>query len=155
MSLEQHVGRLSLPLTTLCFAALGSAVVCSLLKRFKNLKSSPPAIRILRGPKSHSFLWGSLGVVLGPSDPNRLSGWLDEFGSIFAFRSILGSQDILVADPKSMAFVLNRPMEFQRSPIANNFLKSIVGHGLLVAEGLAHKKQVSGPRRATGLRTRR
>lgn len=141
MPLEAYMGQPSLLTTTSCLAAFATALIYTLLKRSKH-RSTPPSIGTLRGPKADSFLWGSLPVVLGPSDRNKLAGWVDEFGAVFVFRSILGSQELVVADPKSMSFILNRPMEFQRSGLANGFLKSVVGHGLLAAEGLTHRRQV-------------
>lgn len=141
MPLERYMEELRLSIGTLCLAAIVSVLVYTSLRRSK-YPSTPPTIRTLRGPSPDSFLWGSLGVVLGPSDRGRLAGWLDEFGSVFVCRSVFGTRDILIADPKGMAFVLNRPMEFQRSSLVRNFLSSVIGPGLVVAEGPSHRKQV-------------
>lgn len=126
-------------------AAIIAATVATayiLHKAFKNSRKSY-STRSLRGPPSPSFLTGHQDAIID-YDIDQLEGWLKEYGSVFRIDSYFPfeSKGLCVVDPKAVAFITSRSLEFSKPRTVTQVLMSWGGLGLFTAEGEAHKKQV-------------
>ncbi|KAF8513726.1 cytochrome P450 [Hysterangium stoloniferum] len=98
-------------------------------------------LRVLPRPKSRSFLWGNLREAFDGNSSEKLTEWAEEHGPTFSFKSILNKDGLVTMDTKAMSYILNHSYEWQRPPQSRKALVELLGEGVLVAEGDAHKRQ--------------
>ncbi|KAG0045934.1 hypothetical protein BGZ83_008843 [Gryganskiella cystojenkinii] len=68
--------------------------------------------------------------------------WINQFGGIVMYRGFFGRQRILVADPKAIQHVFNtHSYNYEKPDRVKRLLGQVIGNGVLLAEGDAHKKQ--------------
>jgi len=68
--------------------------------------------------------------------------WIEEYGGIVRYRGFFGRQRILIADPKAIQHVFNtNSYNYIKPGRVIRILSAVIGHGVLLAEGDAHKKQ--------------
>jgi hypothetical protein len=86
----------AIPLVSVTFLY---TIVTSYL-RHRRLNNGTP----LRGPPSHSFLFGSRLFAMSSPDPDRIfEQWADEYGSVYRVADALGTTRVMIADPKALA----------------------------------------------------
>ncbi|EGG12968.1 cytochrome P450 monooxygenase [Melampsora larici-populina 98AG31] len=100
----------------------------------------------LPGPKNDSILFGNLGVTFGPEGGVRQ--WHKDFGNTLRMRGFFGQVHLSTIDPKALNHILvSRAYAYPKSEQTRRSLGSLVGHGLLFAEGETHtrQKRILGP----------
>ncbi|KAG8876579.1 hypothetical protein FRB97_004089 [Tulasnella sp. 331] len=126
-------------------AALGLALLGSIyimIKAVGAYLATPSAIHTLPGPKSSSWLSGNSETIRTPYHPNAtFESWIREYGTTFTTHGFFGSKEVFTSDTQAMAFVLNQPLDFPKQKVITNLLRTLTGEGLVVAEGLEHKRQ--------------
>ncbi|KAI9464900.1 cytochrome P450 [Boletus coccyginus] len=122
-------------------ATVASAAVWALL-RF--LRTSHRQLRTtqLRGPPSESFLYGVGKRILDPDNAGAAyEEWVREYGPVFTAPSTLGSDRIVLCDPKAIAhFYSKDTWTYIQTPLTKKLLESSVGKGLLSVHGEDHKR---------------
>lgn len=97
----------------------------------------------LRGPPSQSFLWGIRKYMSFSSDTiDMFEQWVNAYGPVFHLPSVLGSREVVLADPKALSHYYSKETTiYQKTTYLRLALEKIVGHGLLWAEGEDHRRQ--------------
>ncbi|KAI0032675.1 cytochrome P450 [Vararia minispora EC-137] len=105
----------------------------------KRLQGARSPLNVLRGPKSRSWLFGS---TAGINDPHRLmEDWVAEYGDTMVVEGLLGSRSLLTVDTTALHHVFSNARTFVRPPAARRTFDSVLGKGLLFAEGEQHRRQ--------------
>ncbi|KAJ6598486.1 cytochrome P450 [Mycena vulgaris] len=114
------------------------AVFYLLTRRLGRRRTTP-----LKGPASSNFFFGMLPLLLEAPDSGAIyEEWANEYGSVFAVPSILGSKKVVLTDPKAIIHFYNKETYgYVATPHARRFLQRLVGRGVLFAEGDSHKRQ--------------
>ncbi|KAI9513465.1 cytochrome P450 [Russula earlei] len=104
-------------------------------------------MRVLPGPKAVSWLTGSIprGVWEPDAQVNQLE-WTHQYGPVFRYHGLFMISKVITTDPRALNYILNTP-EFVKSEDGRQFLEGLLEKGVLVVEGLEHKKQrkIMGP----------
>lgn len=147
-SLLSHVSQLR---RSDVIALLSSATVLAfvgpalfkLSRAFLHQYRSP--LRLVPGPKSSNFFIGNLveiGDWIDVAESARTIGqWTETFGPIFKCKLFFNQNMLVLMDTKALNHVLSHPVEYEKPPLARKNLSSLLGQGLLVAEGDVHKQQ--------------
>ncbi|KAI8991429.1 cytochrome P450 [Mycotypha africana] len=104
-------------------------------------------LRKMPGPKKLSskflpFLGNYPEVVKEKETGQVMNKWAKQFGGILAFYGPWNRPRVLVTDDQLLKQVLTtREYDFVKTPEASRFLKGILGNGVLLAEGAAHRLQ--------------
>jgi len=82
----------------------------------------------LRGPPSKSLLFGLSNYVRKSPDSSVLhERWAEEYGSVYAVPTSLGSTQVMLADPKAIAsFFAQGTVTYVRPPGSRKFMKNLV-----------------------------
>jgi hypothetical protein len=82
----------------------------------------------LQGPPSKSFVFGHTMEIMGARSPADLyDGWAQTYGAVYRVRGPLGSDRIVLCDPKAIAhmFALDS-WKYSHTPLARRQLGSLV-----------------------------
>ncbi|KAJ7804509.1 cytochrome P450 [Mycena olivaceomarginata] len=125
---------MELPLYAIAFAALISVTVHLLFRQ----RSS---IRQIVGPPSPSWLFGhTLQLRLSPQYGDHEFQWLKQFGSVYRLKTCFGQDQLMVADPLALQYILNGSA-FERSGMLNVMVDLIFGEKSVVAsKGNEHRR---------------
>ncbi|GJJ08503.1 hypothetical protein Clacol_002721 [Clathrus columnatus] len=108
----------------------------------------------LPGPKSPSWLWGSEWEMYNTSPGQKYMEWYHTFGRIFKFKGALGSSFVTLADPSAIHHILSPQhcYEFPKPEGERQFFYTLLGKGMIWAEGLTHSRQrkILGPAFSSG-----
>ncbi|KAM6495435.1 Cytochrome P450 [Amanita muscaria] len=119
-----------------------STIFFALAKLVLSRRSS--RLAILRGPRSNNIFFGRLRQVLG--NPAAVMDWVSEYGYVFKVPTGLGTNRIVITDPKAVAHVYaNDSFGYLRSNLQKTFSRILVGHSMISADKEDHRRQ----RRAT------
>ena len=92
--------------------ALDASVACiAIWTLLQWLRTSRRQLRTtqLRGPPSESFLYGVGKRILDADDSGSLyEAWAQEYGPVYAVPSTLGSERVVLCDPKAIAHFYSR-----------------------------------------------
>ncbi|KAF8162511.1 cytochrome P450 [Mycena galopus ATCC 62051] len=116
-----------------------SGYICYVLfQRFSRRRSTP-----LKGPPSKNMFFGVLSqLVTAPDTGVIYEDWASQYGSVFFVPSVLGSKEVVLTDPKSIAhFAARETYGYVGTPRAKGFQEKLLGRGLFWAEGDSHKRQ--------------
>jgi hypothetical protein len=82
----------------------------------------------LRGPPSKNLLFGLSNYMRKSPDTSVIhEGWTEEYGSVYAVPTSLGSTLVMLADPKAIAsFFAQGTVTYVRSPGGRKFMKNLV-----------------------------
>ncbi|KAF9407653.1 hypothetical protein BGZ94_002614 [Podila epigama] len=106
-------------------------------------------LRHMPGPPNESrynpyrlpFLGNIIDILVEESGVPHLR-WIEQYGSIVKYRGFFGSLRIFIADPKAIQHVfVTHSYDYIKPPRFIKFMSETVGHGVLLAEGDAHRKQ--------------
>ncbi|KAF9088845.1 hypothetical protein BGX29_012357 [Mortierella sp. GBA35] len=68
--------------------------------------------------------------------------WIEQYGGIVMYRGLLNNQRILLADQKAIQHVFGtHSYKYTKPTNLARLLGKVIGHGILLAEGDAHRKQ--------------
>ncbi|KAJ7662013.1 cytochrome P450 [Mycena polygramma] len=98
----------------------------------------------LQGPPSKSFVFGHTKEIMGASNPAELyDGWAKKYGSVFQVRGPMGSERIVLCDPKAIGHLYALDSwKYSHSQIAKMQLSSLTGPtSLLIILGEEHSRQ--------------
>ncbi|KAF8125506.1 cytochrome P450 [Boletus edulis] len=97
----------------------------------------------LRGPPSESFLYGVGQRIRSARDAGALyEAWAQEYGPVYAIPSTLGTQRIMLCDPKAIAhFHSKESRTYIQTPFNKESFAIYYGKGLLWAHGEDHRRQ--------------
>lgn len=121
----------------LVLVLVGSLYLLLLLRPHSALPNLP-------GPARASWVLGNAGQMLlsSESEPGTAAqAWLAEYGGTIAYHSLLGTRGFATTDLTALAYITRNAYEFVKPRNANALLGSILGDGVLTAEGAAHRRQ--------------
>ncbi|KAK7050573.1 cytochrome P450 [Favolaschia claudopus] len=95
-------------------------------------------LHYIDGPKSSGFFLGNFKEL--NVDYNASVKWRQQFGRIFKFKSFFSNTELHVGDVKAISYILSRPDKFERTPIIRNSMETLLGRGIISAEGDDHKR---------------
>ncbi|KAL1406266.1 hypothetical protein Q8F55_007962 [Vanrija albida] len=96
----------------------------------------------LPGPRRTSLLLGNAGELLLSGEPGAAAArWFAAHGSTVAYASLLGTRGVATTDLAALAHITRSAYDFVKPRNANALLASILGDGVLTAEGAAHRGQ--------------
>ncbi|KAF8119553.1 cytochrome P450 [Boletus edulis] len=97
----------------------------------------------LRGPPSESFLYGVGKRILDAEDSGAIyEAWAQEYGPVYAVPSTLGSERIILCDPKAIAhFYAKETWSYIQTPLTKKSIAVLIGKGLLWSHGEDHRRQ--------------
>ncbi|KAI9456888.1 cytochrome P450 [Boletus coccyginus] len=123
-------------------AAVASAAIWTVLRW---LRTSRRQLRTtqLRGPPSESFLYGVGKRILDADDPGAAyEAWAQEYGPVFTVPSTLGSNRVVLCDPRAIAhFYSKETWTYIQTPLSKKTSENFFGRGLLWAHGEDHRRQ--------------
>ncbi|TFY70485.1 hypothetical protein EVG20_g2510 [Dentipellis fragilis] len=108
-------------------------------RSFRRASQSP--LRDLKGPKSVSWVTGSVKGVFESDAPEEYLNWIKEYGPTFKYHSYFNMDKLLTVDLKAIDHILTHSMGFYKTDEVQFALYELVGEGLLAVEGAQHKKQ--------------
>ncbi|KAM6495404.1 Cytochrome P450 [Amanita muscaria] len=99
----------------------------------------------LRGPRSNNIFFGRLREVIDDT-ATAVDRWVSEYGCVFKVPTGLGTNRIIITDPKAVAHVYaNDSVGYLRPASGKTFTRTFFGHSMVSADGEDHRRQ----RRAT------
>ncbi|EIN07525.1 cytochrome P450 [Punctularia strigosozonata HHB-11173 SS5] len=106
-------------------------VLCEVWERAR----SP--LRQLQGPPSPSWFFG-----LNTGDSALLQdSWLKEYGTTLKVGAFFRRDRLCTVDPRALNHILTHSADYQKPSLGRDILSRVVGEGLLLAEGDAHRRQ--------------
>ncbi|KAG8882214.1 hypothetical protein FRB97_008555 [Tulasnella sp. 331] len=122
------------------------------------IKPNTSALRDLPGPDGYSLFLGHVPTIVkkGSTDHGILTSndstsaepcpvpherWAAQYGPTFQLRGILLARRLFSMDPRAVAHVLNHPYDYPKPRLLRDVLTSILGQGMLAAEGDGHRRQ--------------
>ncbi|KAJ7139269.1 cytochrome P450 [Mycena epipterygia] len=119
------------------FGTLASYAVFSLARFLYEQLTSP--LRDMVGPNNPSLFFGHSMEL--HDNPGRTATWKDQYGLNFQMRGFLSTRELYTADTKALNHIAVHSNLYQKPPFVRYLMAQIVGTGLLVVEGDAHKAQ--------------
>ncbi|KAH8995441.1 cytochrome P450 [Lactarius akahatsu] len=97
----------------------------------------------LRGPASSSFWLGNEADIRYQNEVGDCEFmWMREYGSAWRRTGCLGTDRLMLADPKALKHILHSAgYHYSRTIDKAQFLRMATGNGIVVAEGQAHRRQ--------------
>ncbi|TFK53095.1 cytochrome P450 [Heliocybe sulcata] len=118
--------------------------LCSWLvyKVSKRLLNPAKTIR-LRGPPSPSWVFGVGRYISDQPDSGPVyEKWASEYGPVYEVPAGFGKRKVILTDPKAIShFYAKETTTYVHSPNGKLVIESIVGRGLLWADGDSHKRR--------------
>ncbi|KAJ7753000.1 cytochrome P450 [Mycena metata] len=122
-----------------CAAAVAAFAVFSILRAVYREFNSP--IRDLPGPECSNLLFGHHKELTEEDSTALQQQWVREYGRTLRLRDLFGRTKVYTVDTKAISHFLTHPESYQRPALSKYLLSRVVGPGLLVAEGAAHRQQ--------------
>ncbi|KAJ7036954.1 cytochrome P450 [Mycena alexandri] len=122
-----------------CAAAVTAFAVYSILRAVYREFNSP--IRDLPGPECSNILFGHHKELTKEDSTALQEQWVREYGRTLRVGDLFGRAKLYTMDTKAIDHFLAQSEGYQRPLVSKYLLSRIVGPGLLVAEGDAHKQQ--------------
>ncbi|GAA6037691.1 hypothetical protein JCM8097_002288 [Rhodosporidiobolus ruineniae] len=100
------------------------------------------SLRDVPGPNPQSAWWGSLAEAFDAGPGVAFSRWTKQYGGAVRFRTVFGSDALVISDPAALHHILvSRSYDFIK-PIGNvAAISDIGGMGLISVEGDSHRRQ--------------
>ncbi|KAJ7718641.1 cytochrome P450 [Mycena metata] len=121
------------------FGSLGAYLLWKILNGLYAELTSP--LRYLPGPKSSHWFYGNLLEVAADEHSGLEERYVKEYGRTFKYHWLFGKASLYTTDAKAVHHFLSNTEIYQKSPSLRFSLSRVVGPGVLVMEGDAHKKQ--------------
>ncbi|KZS96686.1 cytochrome P450 [Sistotremastrum niveocremeum HHB9708] len=98
-------------------------------------------LRDLPGPKRTNFIYGNMGDIIA-ADPGELhSRWITEHGHAMKYKAFFNADRFFTQDTRALQHILSHADEFQKPDQVRSNLAHVLGEGVLIAEGEAHRRQ--------------
>lgn len=99
-------------------------------------------LRDVPGPARSSWFMGNLRSFLNRNTTPICREWSQTYGGVVRFWGMFGEPRLMITDPVAMDYVLRkRERAFPKLRLAKRLIGSVMGEGLLVAEGDVHRRQ--------------
>ncbi|KAJ7144946.1 cytochrome P450 [Mycena crocata] len=121
------------------FGTLGAYILYHVLKCLYQEFNSP--LRYLPGPKSTHFFYGNLKEVWQSDSSVLHEQWIEQYGPTLRYTGFLGLTRLYTTDTKALNHFLSNTHIYEKPEHSRYNLSRIVGPGVLVAEGEAHRQQ--------------
>ncbi|KAH9173526.1 cytochrome P450 [Lactarius sanguifluus] len=101
------------------------------------------SLRDLRGPASSSFWLGNEADIRYQNEVGDCEfKWMREYGSAWRRTGCLGTDRLMLADPKALKHILHSAgYHYSRAIVRVQFFRMAIGNGIAAAEGQAHRRQ--------------
>ncbi|KAJ7885368.1 cytochrome P450 [Mycena leptocephala] len=119
--------------------SVGAYALYQILKLVWEELNSP--LRHLPGPKSTHLFYGNLKDIWKAENSVLHEQWVQEYGSTLKYKGFFGLTRLYTTDTKALNHFLTNSNIYQKPMPARYSLSRIVGPGILVAEGEAHRQQ--------------
>ncbi|PKY26867.1 cytochrome P450 [Rhizophagus irregularis] len=97
-------------------------------------------LRKIPGPPSESSLYGNLKTLMTEESGVPQLRWIKKYGNVIKYHGLFNNPILLIADTKLVQEItLNKAYDFIKPPNASGI--SLIGRGLIYAEGDDHKRQ--------------
>ncbi|PKK77878.1 cytochrome P450 [Rhizophagus irregularis] len=97
-------------------------------------------LRKIPGPPSDSLIYGNLKTLMKEESGVPQLGWVEEHGKVITFHGLFNKPKLYIADAKLIQeILLNKAYDFIKPPSVA--IISLIGRGLILAEGEDHKRQ--------------
>ncbi|KAJ6533332.1 cytochrome P450 [Mycena vulgaris] len=124
----------SLPQTVLTlFAALTLYI---LYRRFTRI-----SLADIPGPKPESWLLGSMAESYQCQAAEADFKWQERFGHVVRVKGVLGTDRLLISDPKALHYIYNSGYNMQKQRLRCEITLLLTGPGLAYVDGEDHKRQ--------------
>ncbi|OSX60761.1 hypothetical protein POSPLADRAFT_1075248 [Postia placenta MAD-698-R-SB12] len=120
-------------------ALIGLWVVYAIAQHMRRRAHCTP----LASPPNPSFLFGIGRSLFKHPDPAAVyEQWAEKYGSVFRIPATLGYSRVVLCDPKAIQhFYSHETFLYQQTTLTKQSIESLVGRGVLWAEGESHKRQ--------------
>lgn len=99
-------------------------------------------LRDVPGPPKESFFFGNVGIFLRRDVVSVCLEWILKYGGAVRIYGVLSEPRLMISDPIALEHVLHtRVYSYPKARLAAHMLGSIMGNGLIVSEGEAHRRQ--------------
>ncbi|KAM6495423.1 Cytochrome P450 [Amanita muscaria] len=98
-------------------------------------------LAILRGPRSNNIFVGRLREIISDT-ATSVDRWVSEYGYVFKVPTGLGTNLIVITDPKAVAHVYaNDSFGYLRSNFQKSISRTFMGHSMVSADKEDHRRQ--------------
>ncbi|KAJ7118957.1 cytochrome P450 [Mycena epipterygia] len=118
---------------------LGAYALYEILKLIYQEFNSP--LRHLPGPQSSHFFYGNFKEIWKAENSVLHEQWVREYGPTLKYKGFFGLTRLYTTDTKALNHFLTNSYIYQKPEPSRYTLSRIVGPGVLVAEGDAHRQQ--------------
>ncbi|CAK5269104.1 unnamed protein product [Mycena citricolor] len=108
---------------------------------YKILRGMFSPAHALPGPESPSWFWGNLKQIMDDNDSGLVERWVKKHGRTMKWNTFLGGALMFTTDPKAIRHFYSHPDIYQKPESVRFSLSRVVGPGVLVTDGDAHRKQ--------------
>ncbi|CAG8618806.1 394_t:CDS:2 [Acaulospora morrowiae] len=92
------------------------------------------------GPPPDHFLLGNFVKIFKEEVGHPQIKWTIDYGGVLCYRSLFNRPRVFITDPKALQHVLSTNVyDYPKPKMA--FVSSVVGNGILMAEGEVHRRQ--------------
>ncbi|KAJ7278476.1 cytochrome P450 [Mycena rebaudengoi] len=93
------------------------------------------------GPEPESFLLGSLPELLQSQAGEADFKWQERFGHVVRLKGILGTDRLLISDPKALHHIYNSGYNIRKQGMRSELARVFTGPGLAWANNETHRRQ--------------
>ncbi|KAG8944219.1 hypothetical protein FRC04_002086 [Tulasnella sp. 424] len=133
----------TISISTLLSTGLGIYITSRVAKYLYDYYTTD--VHKIPSPPRPSWVWGHEMAGFIRSCGMQYRDWFDQYGTTYRYKAALGAGDIIcTADAGIINHVLTKNLyDYEKSAIVRPIAERLVGHGLVWAEGDAHKLQRS------------
>ncbi|KAJ7126049.1 cytochrome P450 [Mycena epipterygia] len=124
------------PLTQAVVALSVVWVLYSIYRRWTRI-----SVADIAGPEPESFLLGCLPEFLQCQAAESDFKWQARYGNVVRIRGILGSDRLLVSDPKALQHIYNSGYNIRKQGLRSEITRILTGPGLAWANNATHQRQ--------------
>ncbi|KAJ7083852.1 cytochrome P450 [Mycena epipterygia] len=124
------------PLSQFAAALLGVFVIYSIVHRWTRI-----SVADIPGPEPESFLLGCLPELLQSQAGEADFKWHARFGGVVRVKGILGTDRLLISDPKAIHHIYNSGYNIRKPPFRTVLIRLFTGPGLVWANNEIHARQ--------------
>ncbi|KAJ7485502.1 hypothetical protein FB451DRAFT_58630 [Mycena latifolia] len=115
---------------------LSSILVYTIYRRWTRI-----SVADIQGPEPESFLLGCLPEFFQSQAAEADFKWQARFGDVVRVRGILGSDRLLISDPKAIQHMYNSGYHIRKQGLRSELTRLFTGPGLAWANNETHRRQ--------------
>ncbi|GAA5971159.1 hypothetical protein JCM11641_004166 [Rhodosporidiobolus odoratus] len=131
------------PLKVAAYALLAPLPLLGLYFTLQTLiRPRRSSLRDLPGPPPDSFFFGNMARILAEEPGECHIRWMKQYGGALKYSDYAGDQRLLVSDPTALNHILlSNAYDYPKPDDVRGQLATILGEGVLFAEGEDHRRQ--------------